>query len=483
MKLFWKLLSGMLVIIILSFAVFATVLLQSSLQHSLDKETKNGIEEMRVLQYAFLAAIEGLSESYTVDERTVGRLAESVAANASDGRSAICVYNAGGLSVYPAGRRAGELFDMLSLKEPVKTRSRCVWRLVRENDGRAMVAMARIDCLGQEYYLEVRRDIQDIYDRWEEDYRNYRTTLLTLALLAVVLTSVFAAGFTAPVRKLSLAARDFSEGAYGRRVKVRGNDEITALMRDFNGMADRLESNIRALEEHARRQEEFTGAFAHELKTPLTSIIGYSQMLRTMELDEEDRRLAADYVYQEGRRIERLSRKMMELIRVGKLGAERQRVETKRLSRLLEKYAGVRLAEKNIDFCIRLEPAVLWGDMDLLLSLCGNLVDNSRKACKKGGRIRVSGRVEKDGKRYRIQVEDDGQGIPENELDRITEAFYMVDKSRAGKEGGAGLGMAICGRIVEAHGGEWRIESRLGEGTRVSVYLPLDGADERNGDE
>ena len=87
MKLFWKLLSGMLVIIILSFAVFATVLLQSSLQHSLDKETKNGIEEMRVLQYAFLAAIEGLSESYTVDERTVGRLAETVAARAS---SAAC---------------------------------------------------------------------------------------------------------------------------------------------------------------------------------------------------------------------------------------------------------------------------------------------------------------------------------------------------------------------------------------------------------
>lgn len=255
-------------------------------------------------------------------------------------------------------------------------------------------------------------------------------------------------------------------------------------MQDFNGMAERLEGNIHELQENARRQEEFTGAFAHELKTPLTSIIGYAEMLMTMELGEEELRQSADYIYREGKRLERLSYKMMELIRVGKLGAQLGEVSTPLLGCELEKLMRARLDEKQLSLRVELEEATLRGDLDLLLSLLGNLVDNSRKACEAGGNIRVSGCICRDvqleGKRqredrcggiYRIEVHDDGRGIPEAELGKITEAFYMVDKSRARKEGGAGLGMAICARIVEAHGASWEIASKDGEGTCVTVFF------------
>lgn len=478
MKLFWKLSAGMLAIIILSFSVFGTVLLQSSLQTSLDKETRSGIEEVRVLQYAFLASIEGLSESYTVDERTIRQLAESVAENVSDSRNSVCVYNESGQSIYPSGKTVGKLYGKLSHRKEEKNRTSYAWLLDAGGGVHTMEAMARMECAGHVYYLEVSRDIQDIYDRWEEDYRNYRATLLLLALLSAALSSVFAAGFTAPVRRLSQATRAFSGGVYDRRVKVRGNDEITALMQDFNGMAERLESNIRELEENARRQEEFTGAFAHELKTPLTSIIGYSQMLMTMELSEKDRRRCADYIYHEGKRLERLSYKMMELIRVGKLGAQMGEIRTSLLGQKLRELLDAKLKTKQICLEVQMEDAVLRADMDLLLSLLGNLADNSCKACEPGGRIRVEGQMlpaSQDRElTYQIQVTDDGHGIPREELGKITEAFYMVDKSRARKEGGAGLGMAICGRIVEAHGAQWRIESSTGEGTRVTVWFPAE---------
>lgn len=190
MKLFWKLLAGMLAIIILSFAVFGTVLLQSSLQSSLDKETQSGLEEVRMLQYAFLAAVEGLAESYTVDERTIRQLAESVAANVSDSRNEVCLYNEDGQSIYPSGQPVGELYGKLSDRETSRNQTSCAWQLTKENGAHMMEAMARMDCAGHVYYLEVQRNIQDIYDRWELDYRNYRTTLLALVLLAVALSSI-----------------------------------------------------------------------------------------------------------------------------------------------------------------------------------------------------------------------------------------------------------------------------------------------------
>lgn len=490
MKLFWKLMTGMVSIMITAFAVFGTVLLHTSFQASVDKETESGLEEVRVLQYAFLAAAEGLGETYNLNEQMVQQLAKSVVGNVRDSRNEVCIYNEKGVSVYPFGRRAGELYKRLS--EPGAGKSanaghtaggNCVWRLTDGTGGHFMEAMVRMECGGQTYYLEVRRIMDDLYEGREDSRRTYQTTLLLLAVVAAVLSSIFAAGFTAPVRRLSLATRAFSRGRYEKRVKPRGNDEIAGLMNDFNKMASELEDNFHVLEENARRQEEFTGAFAHELKTPLTSMIGYGEMLMTMDLNQEDRRQAADYIYRESRRLERLAYKMMELIHIGKLGIETGPVSAEELESRLRRLTAARVWEKKLHLFCSFERATLCGDMDLLLSLLGNLVDNSCKACESGGSIRVEGSLtnaaEADrkesgrGRRYRICVSDDGRGMPEDEVDRVTEAFYMVDKSRARREGGAGLGMAICSRIIEAHGARWEIASKLGKGTTITMYFRL----------
>lgn len=474
MKLFWKLLAGMLGIMIVSFAVFGTVLLQTFFQIALDKETESGLDEVRVLQYAFLAAAEGLGESYQLNERMVGQLAESVVKNAGGGKNNLCVYGADGRSVYPPGRMAGELYGQLSSRGRTAAEN-CAWRLTEEADGHWMEAMARVECGGETYYLGVRRNTDAVYESRESIRRKYRGTLLVLAAVAALLSAAFAAGFTAPVRRLSFATKAFSRGRYEKRVKPRGNDEIAGLMQDFNLMADRLEENIHELEENARRQEEFTGAFAHELKTPLTSMIGYGEMLMTMELDEGDRRQAADYIYRESRRLERLAYKMMELIHIGKIGIEARPVPTEELRQRLIRLVAARIGQKQLHFSCRLKPAVLTGDIDLLLSLLGNLVDNGCKACGEGGSIRVEGETDKEGEKacYRITVTDNGRGIPPEELSKITEAFYMVDKSRARREGGAGLGMAICARIIEAHGASWEIASAPGAGTVVTMRFAL----------
>ncbi len=486
MKLFWKLMTGMVGIMIVAFAVFGTVLQHTSFRTSMNKETENGLEEVRVLQYAFLTAAEGLDESHILNEGTVQQLAKSVASNAGDSRNEVCIYNAEGESLYPFRKKAGELFELLQGTAGqdgagYEENGNCAWRLTDGSGGHYMEALARLECGGQIYYLEVRRNMNDIFEGRESNRRTYRATLLMLAAVAALLSSIFAAGFTAPVRRLSLATRAFSRGRYEKRVKPRGNDEIAGLMNDFNKMANELEDNFHVLEENARRQEEFTGAFAHELKTPLTSMIGYGEMLMTMDLDQEDRRQAADYIYRESRRLERLAYKMMELIHIGKLGIETGPVSAEELERRLRRLTAARVWEKEIRFFCSFERATLCGDMDLLLSLLGNLVDNSCKACTSGGSIRVEGCLAEEpaGRCYRICVADDGRGMPEDEVDKVTEAFYMVDKSRARREGGAGLGMAICSRIIEAHGARWEIASALGKGTTITMYFRLMGTQEK----
>lgn len=151
------------------------------------------------------------------------------------------------------------------------------------------------------FYVEIDKEINFIFEDRNTLYKNYRIALIALFVFSAILSFLFSISFTNPIRKLAAATMDFANGNYKKRVKVRGNNEITALIKDFNSMAKQLEDNIHKLEEDARRQEEFTEAFSHELKTPLTSIIGYADMLRSMKLSEEDVIISAGYIFKEGK--------------------------------------------------------------------------------------------------------------------------------------------------------------------------------------
>lgn len=120
---------------------------------------------------------------------------------------------------------------------------------------------------------------------------------------------------------------------------------------------------------------------------------------------------------------------------------------------------------------VQAQEGILYGDRDLLSTVFINFLDNARKALEKGSCIRLTGRKDSDG--YVMIVEDEGIGIPEEELARITEAFYMVDKSRARKEGGAGLGLALCRKILYLHRALWKIESAPGKGTKITVSFHM----------
>lgn len=269
-----------------------------------------------------------------------------------------------------------------------------------------------------------------------------------------------------PLLLLKDAAAAISEGNYQVRIDDSRKDEIGQLAKSFNHMATTVQENIEALTNTNETQRRMLGSLAHELKTPMTAIMGYADTLLTVRLSDRRREQALTYIGRECRRLSRLSVKMLELT---ELYEEKEQVvdfEKCQVRDLLENVRQLmkfKLSEKNI--CLETEciPEDLsWEmDQDMMVSFLVNLVDNAYKASENGGKIFM--KADEQG----ITVKDQGQGIPEEELNRVTEAFYMVDKSRSRSFGGAGLGLALCKEIAELHGARLIIKSIEGTGTSV----------------
>ena len=293
-----------------------------------------------------------------------------------------------------------------------------------------------------------------------------RFLLLEAAVLAAAsaVTALLARRLTRPLAVLTDAGAQIAAGDYARRTDLHTGDEIEALSRSFDKMADAVQEKIADLQVDVQRREDFMGAFAHELKTPMTSIIGYADMLRTLQIDPAEQHEAAGAIYHESRRLEALSYKLLSLLSLSDERLELAPVD------LTDLWPRLRMACPQVPLLTPQGGAVVHGDADLLLDLLCNLVQNAAKASPAGMPVTVL--LADAGDTVALTVQDHGCGIPADKLARVTEPFYMVDKSRARKQGGSGMGLALCQRIAAVHGGTLQISSQVGVGTAVTVTLP-----------
>jgi len=250
---------------------------------------------------------------------------------------------------------------------------------------------------------------------------------------------------------------------------VASRDELGDLARDFSKMAEKLQENVGAIREEAQRREQFMASFAHELKTPMTSVIGYADLIRTDALDRRETMEAANYIFSEGKRLESLSLKLLELImareeQVSLVPTDMERLVAATVNRLRPVYR-----EQGVDIKCRTAPGSWRVDGDLISSLLINLADNARKAMEGSGNIYIV--LDWPENACRLRVLDNGRGMPPEVLGRLTEAFYRVDKSRSRAQGGVGLGLALCDKIARLHNGKIEFDSRVDNGTCVTVTL------------
>ena len=340
---------------------------------------------------------------------------------------------------------------------------------IYDNNGHGLQVVSTIQMGEDLLLLQARFDTDQVYTARQTQLRLFFLIYIVVALLGVLAASALSRVLTKHLDKLTKAVRTISGGDLSTRSDIRTYDEFGQLSRDFDTMTDRLQENIRRLESEMQRQEAFMGAFAHELKTPMTAIIGYADLLRQDGLDESTRLTAADYIYSEGQRLEKLSFKLLDLLLLEKDAIACKEVGLAALLEDVEKALCPVMEKKHIQLVCRGVRGKVKLEPDLVKSLLYNLVDNAAKSIEDQGSITVKGVLIPGG--CEITVADNGRGMEEAELSRITEAFYRVDKSRSRRQGGAGLGLALCRRIAELHSGNIRFASTPGIGTRVTVTL------------
>ena len=479
MKFSWKLCVSVLALSMAVTGIGGYALLSALFQSAYRREIKSAAEENRMLQYSFAAywstALREGSSGFP--ETDVRRTAQAMQEGMAGTELRFQLYNREGKELYDSG--AAELLgqgqrEQLFLAASEETRSRM---LVETEDGYGLATVSTLLLEdGTLVYLETDRDVTALFTERREQYSIYRWWMAGLVLLQGLGSYLLAAWLLRPLGRLSRAAQRIAGGNLKGRARVETGDEIGQLAVDFNHMADNLEQQFWKLEDAARRQEDFIGSFAHELKTPLTSMIGYADMLRSREMGQEERFEAANYIFKEGKRLEALSFKLLDLLVIRHGELTKRPADVRWLAQELGGVLEPVLQGTAIRFQALVEEGQVPMEPDLIKTVLLNLLDNGRKAMEGGGTLQLLGRFEQEKGRegFAFYVKDTGKGMPKEELSRITEAFYMVDKSRARRQGGAGLGLALCAEIVKRHRGRLSFQSVEGRGTLARVWLPAE---------
>jgi two-component system phosphate regulon sensor histidine kinase PhoR len=307
------------------------------------------------------------------------------------------------------------------------------------------------------------RDITGVYDGIAALAFRFAAIALITVVLSAGVTVFFVRRLLRPLEGLRKSAAALADGQYDNRIKVTGRDEIAELSANFNQMADAVGGHIRALQDTAEQRKLLLAALTHELKTPMTAIIGYSEALMRVRLNKTQQEESIACIHSECKRIERLSQKMMRLITLHNgEAADMQPQPAKKLFEAVEMTLEGISQKENIKLVFAEKGSPVFRmDIDMMASVILNLFDNARKAGAKHIRIEAETNA--------ISVKDDGSGIPQDEIDKVIFPFYMVDKSHSRSERGSGLGLALCELIAKEHGAHLHIESRVGEGTAVTV--------------
>ncbi len=320
-------------------------------------------------------------------------------------------------------------------------------------------------------------DLVFMYIKSEENLVKYRQDIADYAIktgtavsiaLAVILIFMLLK-LTRPIRMLNKTAKEIAKGNYKERAVIKSHDEIGEFSGVFNSMVENIEMHIEELSQITDQKQRFIDNLSHEMRTPVAAVLGYGELLKNAHIQPEERLSAIDYIITQSLRLQNLSAKLMELSSMKKDLIEMKPVHLSDIVERAQNTLRKICEEKSIDFEVDMKVDDIMGDPDLLESLFQNFFENAIRVLDQKGKIRVYSEYEDN--RTCVTIEDNGPGMPPQELKKIFEPFYRIDKARTRRHGGAGLGLSICRQICDLHNAKLMIFSEPKIGTQIKIYF------------
>lgn len=462
MKFSFKLLLWTIIVLAIALGFSGFYFVNYVFETSLAREVGQALDDSSILSFAFETAALNVPVKYDVlQDHTIEEIASNLEKGGNSTSRLLRISDEEKNVLYASDGFDADGVLLEETDEKTKT-----YRIIRTAGGHYVHTGMVLNTLDRLLYLETMRDISDVFRERELGFSVYRRVTVLMLVAGTVIMHLIASWLTKPIRLLTRGTKRMAAGDYDYRARQISSDELGQLTKDFNDMANALEENMARLEEEIQDRENFVAAFAHELKTPLTAIIGYADMLRSHKLDEEKSFMSANYIYTEGKRLEKMAFRLLDIIVTKREEAEFQKISAESIFLYLkDMFAG---GGQQLEY--QYENGTVWAEADLIKTVLINLIDNACKASEPKGLVVIGGCREEGG--YRFSIRDYGVGIPEEEQRNVVKAFYMVDKSRARSKNGAGLGLALCAEILQLHNSALEIKSEPGKGTCVGFVLP-----------
>lgn len=329
-----------------------------------------------------------------------------------------------------------------------------------------------IELEGDRYLLLTGVDVSDLYGRYRTQVYQGLLLVAVFSLGIALVLLVCCRLLLRPLNRVNHALQELADGAYDNRLPETGGEEFRVLAHNLNAMADATAEKTRLLQETADSRKHFVDSMAHEMKTPLTSILCLGDLLRIRRsVTDQERQEYAGVIVEEAQRMKALSSKLLTLATADSSAPDFRDSSLVNLLETVQHAMQPILEQRGVRLTLAGEDIRLTVDRQLFQTLLINLIDNASKASEAGQQVLVCYTARKG--MLILAVIDEGIGMSKEELRRATEAFWMADKSRSRKAGGAGLGLALCEEIVKLHGATMQMTSEPGKGTTVQLTVPL----------
>lgn len=474
MKLWQKIFLITLAFVMIAVGVATVIVAQNYFEMTLDIEKQGATARHEYVTSVISnrVTLEGLlSNELVVSQDDLRTLIRSIVTAQTDEAHGIAVYDEKGEI---ALSQIGSLSILTDFRKKVEYNDLPFSVIADYSGTKQLVIGSSCELSGRKFCLYTSTDITRIYQMREQVFAYVRIIGAFSAVTAASALLLLVYKMLNPLSKINDSIHHIAKGAYSERVPEKGGYEFKELSANINQMAEAIEENIGQLQEIADSRKRFIDNLAHEMKTPLTSIICLSDVMHIKKnLTNEERIEYSGIIIEEAKRLRNLSGKILELTVADNTELDFQNIPLIEILSVIQTSVQPVFERSNMVLTVESVDCMIRCDRELFTSLLLNLIDNARKASKEGDTVEVICKLSKG--KLRISIIDHGIGMSEEELKHISEPFYMADKSRSRQAGGAGLGLSLCAEIAKRHQAVLKYDSIPGEGTVVTLTMLTGG--------